>query len=87
MTVLHCPLVTPLQEGYGGFAEGAEEVHLDALPGSESISYKESFDSHRLFSLEHRRLRRDQIKVYTFMRGTNRVESQNLLSRLEKLKN
>ena len=55
------------------------------LAGVEGVSYKDRLDKLGLFSLEQRRLRGDLIEIYKIMRGTDRVNSQRVFPRAERL--
>eukprot|EP00061_Rhincodon_typus_P010932 g35578.t1 len=61
--------------------ERVQERFTRTLLGIEGLSCKERLDRLRLFSLECRRLRRDPIKVYKIMRGTDKANGRCLFPR------
>lgn len=82
--------VTPLQGGYGGVGETAEEVYKDVseatvdvglnqrstrmLPGLKSITYRERSAKLALFNLERRRMRSGLMEVYKIRRNIERSQ-------------
>lgn len=77
--VLCAAPVAPLQEGCGGYREGAEEVYQNAawITGYY-LQQTEKLDKLGLFSLVDQRLRGDPLHVYTIVGGRDRVGSQNI---------
>eukprot|EP00061_Rhincodon_typus_P011340 g36277.t1 len=52
--------------------EKVQKRLIRMLPGMEGLSYKERLDRLGLFSLEHRRLRSDLLKIYKTMKGIDK---------------